>query len=179
MEKSSKLKLGFVFAIFLIFIVAVNPASSAFFGLFEDPVTNVTVDGIDFNIPSGYEFDERFTNLTYAMSSDDFKENNGDVKAYESETGNITIMVSDQKKGKISNLYSAGFDPKTVNGHKGAIKYVSNLDEYMFAFAQDGKLAIVYVTDDELLEEIVIWFLKKSFLFSIFIFSYFIADFAI
>jgi hypothetical protein len=49
----------------------------------------------------------------------------------------------------------------------------------MFAFAQDGKLAIVYVTDDELLEEIVIWFLKKSFLFSIFIFSYFIADFAI
>ena len=74
MEKSSKLKLGFVFAIFLIFIVAVNPASSAFFGLFEDPVTNVTVDGIDFNIPSGYEFDERFTNLTYAMSSDDFKE---------------------------------------------------------------------------------------------------------
>ena len=117
MEKSSKLKLGFVFAIFLIFIVAVNPASSAFFGLFEDPVTNVTVDGIDFNIPSGYEFDERFTNLTYAMSSDDFKENNGDVKAYESETGNITIMVSDQKKGKISNLYSAGFDPKTVNGH--------------------------------------------------------------
>lgn len=155
MEKSSKLKLGFIFAIFLIFIVAMNPASAAFFGLFEDPVQNVTVDGIEFTIPGEYEFNESSSDLMYAFTDDTFKENNGDVKVYRSEKGNITIMVSDSKNGKISNLYSAGYDPKTVNGHKGALKYMSNLDEYLYAFQQDGKLAVVYVTNETMLEDII------------------------
>ncbi|MBQ2962613.1 hypothetical protein [Methanobrevibacter sp.] len=155
MEKSSKLKLGFVFAIFLIFIVAMNPASAAFFGLFEDPVQNVTVDGIEFTIPGEYEFNETSSDLMYAFTDDTFKENNGDVKVYRSEKGNITIMVSDSKNGKISNLYSAGYDPKTVNGHKGALKYMSDLDEYLYAFQQDGKLAVVYVTNETMLEDII------------------------
>lgn len=155
MEKSSKLKLGFIFAIFLIFIVAMNPASASFFGLFEDPVQNVTVDGIEFTIPGEYEFNESTSDLIYALTDDSFKENNGDVKAFRSEKGNITIMVSDNNKGKISNLYSAGYDPKTVNGHKGALKYDSNLDDYMFCFQEDGKLAVVYVTDEAILEDII------------------------
>ena len=156
MVKSSKLKLGFIFAIFLIFIVAVNPASSAFFGLFEDPATNVTVGGIDFVIPSGYEYDENFTDLMMALATDDFKSHNGEAKSYESDDGNITIMVSDDRSGKISNLYSAGYDAKTVNGHKGAIKYMSDMDEYMYVFMEDKKLAVVYLTDDSLLEEIIV-----------------------
>lgn len=156
MEKSSKLKLGFIFALFLIFIVAVNPASSAFFGLFEDPVENVTVCGVDFNIPEGYEYDENFTNLTYLFTDDTFKENNGEIKAYESDTGNITIMVSDNHNGNVSNLIKAGYTAKTVNGHEGAIQYLPNIDEYMYAYGVDKKLVLVYVTDEALLEDIII-----------------------
>ena len=155
MEKSSKLKLGFVFAIFLIFIVAVNPASSAFFGLFEDPITNVTVDDIVFNIPEGFEYNETMTNLTYLLTDDEFKNNNGDVKIYSSDSDNITIMVSDSKEAKISNLYSNGYDSKTVNGQKGAIKYMTDMEYYMYVFKKDDKLAVVYVTDDALLEDII------------------------
>ena len=40
----------------MIFIVAVNPASSALFDFFEEPAQNVTVCGVDFVIPSGYEW---------------------------------------------------------------------------------------------------------------------------
>ncbi len=155
MEKSSKLKLGFIFALFLIFIVAVNPASSAFFGLFEDPITNVTVDDIVFNIPEGFEYNETMTNLTYLLTDDEFKNNNGDVKIYSSDTDNITIMVSDSKEAKISNLYSNGYDSKTVNGQKGAIKYMTDMEYYMYVFKKDDKLAVVYVTDDALLEDII------------------------
>lgn len=156
MERSSKLKMGFIFAIFLIFIVAVNPASSAFFGLFEDPAQNVTVDGVQFTIPGEYELDENYTELMYMLTNDEFKSNNGEVKAYKGESSNITIMVSDQKNGKISNLYSAGYDPKTVNGQKGAIKYMNDLGEYLFAFKQDDKLAVVYVKNETLLDEIIV-----------------------
>ena len=155
MEKSSKLKLGFVLAIFSIFIVAVNPASSAFFGLFEDPITNVTVDDIVFNIPEGFEYNETMSNLTYLLTDDEFKSDNGDVKIYKSDSDNITIMVSDNKEGKISNLYSNGYDSLTVNGQKGAIKYMSDMEYYMYVFKKDDKLAVVYVTDDELLEDII------------------------
>ncbi len=155
MEKSSKLKLGFIFALFLIFIVAVNPASSAFFGLFEDPITNVTVDDIVFNIPEGFEYNETMTNLTYLLTDDEFKNNNGDVKIYSSDSDNITIMVSDSKEAKISNLYSNGYDSKTVNGQKGAIKYMTDMEYYMYVFKKDDKLAVVYVTDDALLEDII------------------------
>ena len=155
MEKSSKLKLGFIFALFLIFIVAVNPASSAFFGLFEDPITNVTVDDIVFNIPEGFEYNETMTNLTYLLTDDEFKNNNGDVKIYSSDSDNITIMVSDSKEAKISNLYSNGYDSKTVNGQKGAIKYMTDMEYYMYVFKKDDKLAVVYVTDDALLKDII------------------------
>ena len=163
MEKSSKLKLGFIFALFLIFIVAVNPASSAFFGLFEDPITNVTVDDIVFNIPEGFEYNETMTNLTYLLTDDEFKNNNGDVKIYSSDSDNITIMVSDSKEAKISNLYSNGYDSKTVNGQKGAIKYMTDMEYYMYVFKKDDKLAVVYVTDDALLEDIITDLLKKVF----------------
>lgn len=156
MEKSSRLKLGFVLAMFIIFIVAINPASSAFFGLLEDPVQNVTVDGIEFTIPSGYEFDANFTEMMNDFATDEFKSNDGEIKAYESEEGNITIMVSSNHHGKISNLYSTGFDPKTINGHKGAIKYDASLDEYMYVFDEEDKLAIVYVTDKNILEEMIV-----------------------
>ena len=156
MKRSSKIKLGFAFAILMIFIVAVNPASSALFDFFEEPATNVTVGGVDFVIPSGYEFDENFTDLMEIMADEDFKSHDGEVKCYESDTGNITIMVSGDRTGKISNLYSIGYDAKTINGHKGAIKYMSDMDNYMYVFMEDDKLAVVYVDDKDLLEEIVV-----------------------
>ena len=155
MKRSSKIKLGFAFALLMIFIVAVNPASSALFDFFEEPATNVTVCGMDFVIPSGYEFDENFTDLMELMADEDFKTHNGEVKCYEGDAGNITIMVSEDRKGKISNLYSAGYDAKTINGHKGAIKYMTDMEYYMYVFKKDDKLAVVYVTDDALLEDII------------------------
>ncbi|MBE6512817.1 MAG: hypothetical protein E7Z75_06720 [Methanobrevibacter olleyae] len=156
MKRSSKVKLAFAFALLMIFIVAVNPASSALFDFLEEPATNVTVCGVDFVIPSGYEYDENFTDLMELMAEDDFKAHNGEVKCYESDDGNITIMVSEDRKGKISNLYSAGYDAKTINGHKGAIKYMSDMDNYMYVFMEDDKLAVVYVDDKDLLEEIIV-----------------------
>ena len=156
MKRSSIIKLGFAFALLMIFIVAVNPASSALFDFFEEPAQNVTVCGVDFVIPSGYEFDENFTDLMEIMADEDFQAHNGEVKCYEGDAGNITIMVSEDRKGKISNLYSTGFDAKTINGHKGAIKYMSDMDNYMYVFMEDDKLAVVYVDDKDLLEEIVV-----------------------
>ena len=107
-------------------------------------------------IPSGYEFDENFTDLMEIMADEDFQAHNGEVKCYEGDAGNITIMVSEDRKGKISNLYSAGYDAKTINGHKGAIKYMSDMDNYMYVFMEDDKLAVLYVDDKDLLEEIVV-----------------------
>ena len=115
----------------------------------------VTVDDIVFNIPEGFEYNETMTNLTYLLTDDEFKNNNGDVKIYSSDSDNITIMVSDSKEAKISNLYSNGYDSKTVNGQKGAIKYMTDMEYYMYVFKKDDKLAVVYVTDDALLEDII------------------------
>lgn len=156
MKRSSIIKLGFAFALLMIFIVAVNPASSALFDFFEEPATNVTVGGVDFVIPSGYEYDENFTELMELMADDDFKAHNGEVKSYEGDAGNITIMVSGDRSGKISNLYSSGYDAKTINGHKGAIKYMADMDNYMYVFLEGDNLAVVYVDDKDLLEEIVV-----------------------
>lgn len=56
----------------------------------------------------------------------------------------------------VSNLIKAGHIPKTVNGHEGAIQDLPNIDEYMFVYGVDKKLILVYVTDEALLEDIII-----------------------
>lgn len=148
-SNNRKYCIGIVLILFLIFI-----ASMFLFG--GNSGDTVTVGDINFNIPEGYVYDSAFTNEIYDSASYSFLNNDGDVKAYTSNSGSqITIMVSNHENGDVDNWINAGYTPKTINGKEGVLDSISGYNEYMFSYMEDGKLVNIYVDDINLLEDII------------------------
>ena len=97
----------------------------------------VTVNGLDFNIPDGYEKTNSTGNTVY------FSDDNG---------GEFSINVDESSSLIIR-------DPATVNGREGSI-YTgvdgsSTEGQVKFVYQQDGKVVTIKTTDETLLEQII------------------------
>lgn len=118
-----------------------------------DKDTNITFEGIDFQIPEGYaklneinSDDESFLNL----------DNEIKLSSYVDEGGNIIVI------GVVSSILGVSFDDfnidngteVTINGHEGILE--KDDDGYYFYYIEDNTGVIIEVGDKSLIKEVVI-----------------------
>lgn len=116
---------------------------------------NVTIDGIDFNIPAGFEED---TDLAINGEKNETKgiEYTTWGKTYSSKDSDvISIGVATYDGAEVDESMPAyiGSGEKTINNVSGYEYDVPPFEG--FTYAKNGKLVIISVTDESLLDEIV------------------------
>ena len=169
-----------ILALLAVFAIVVAGTASAFEIPFigeigESEPQDITVGGIDFHIPGGYEVNETYTvendttstggeyTVSTAGYEDSSKENAifimvGDYGEY-NMTKEILDMMADSINGKA----------KTINGHDGYLSVTTaeeaddsdsyvpmDYDTYMFTYVQDGDLVIVATTNEDVLNEVIV-----------------------
>ena len=133
----------------------------------------VTIDGIDFNIPAGFE--EFLTNSTkqYNRTIEGIAYFST-IKNYENNNDSIAISVSKNPSHKATQdtAKGVGGDSETINGVDGYLEYhpknVTNFtsgnyiftvtipEYYTFSYVQDDKLVVITTTDKDFLSEVII-----------------------
>ena len=128
-----------------------NPSSN------DQAGENVTIYGIDFNIPSGFTevINESVDNeaddnpyVDYNLSSKTYVNTNGDVIIVSASTSDTPADDNFAKDA------SEGGNKTTINGVEGYT--YSDSDFESFTFAKDGKLVIISVSDKQLLNDVVV-----------------------
>ncbi len=150
-----------ILAIFALIIVAASmSAVSAFdlgdlFGSGENKT--VTIDGIDFNIPAGYE---NGTDEAAKETGKMFKDvgYNVSTQAYVKDSVGVGLIVVDFKNlGASDDDVAEQFlsdTPTTINGINGS----SHTEDgaYIFCYQKDGKLVVVSTDSEKTVAEFVI-----------------------
>ena len=133
----------------------------------------VTIDGIDFNIPAGFE--EFVTNSTtkYNRTIDGIAYFST-IKNYDDNNDSISISVSKNPshKATVDTAKGVGGDSETINGVDGYLEYhpqnVTNFtagnyiytltipEYYTFSYVQDDKLVVITTTDKNYFSEVII-----------------------
>lgn len=152
--------------VLLIFLaIASISTASAFelndlFGTSSDNSTGETINvsGIDFKIPNGFE---ELVNQSVENESDDNPYTDFTItsKTFRNATGDaILISVSSSPTVAANDTFakdaSDGGNQTTINGVEGYTFISPGFD--CFTFAKDGKLAIISVTDKQLLNDVVV-----------------------
>ena len=118
----------------------------------------VTIDGIDFNIPAGYEenVDLRKDNelmpimggflINYNFRG--YEEDNGDAIAIGVSTGNGLSLTED-----VMFSMAPGATKKTINSHEGAFSKVDG--GYRFMYLDGEKFVQVIVSDESIFEKVI------------------------
>lgn len=140
-----------VFAI----ILSLNVASAGFFdGLFgSDQPTNVTISGINFTIPAGYDEDTSMSKVN-EMADD------GQIMNSKSYTnGEFVIGISVSSYGG-DGIYWNGDElfnttQKTIAGKEGYISHDSELDSDFFMYVDGDKGVIVSAHNETIIEDII------------------------
>ena len=154
MLNSFKFKFSLVFAIFLILIVAVAP-------VFSSESSSVTMNGLEFNIPSEYKYNSTLSSEVlqddyqlFSGSDMEYMLNNLDVKAYSDSSGNsIIISTSTAKDGMMSQFTTLGYVSKEIDGKKG---YIDASSGALATFSYVDKGQYVQITAPEnSLEDII------------------------
>lgn len=109
-----------------------------------DADTNVTIDGIDFNVPKGYGEQKDITkdNDSYDLGFGEVTLSNYQYINEDGDMLNIQVM-SVKDKNFTADLITPedGEVKKTINGREGF--YSENDGVVMFRYAQDGKSILV------------------------------------
>ena len=133
----------------------------------------VTVGGIDFNIPAGFTENEDYkmvdeksnaSSIDYYVSSAGFEDDTGEKAIY--------ILVGDYDEYNVTDeiieyvLDDMDYEKKTINGHNGYLvqqttSSSSSLMEvevpvYMFVYEENGDLVFIGVTDDSYFSDVII-----------------------
>ena len=136
-------------------------------------IGKVTIDGIDFNIPDGFE--EFITNNTKQYNRTvDGVPYFSTIKNYDNDNDSISIAVSKNPTHKATQdtAKGVGGDLETINGIEGYLDYhPKNVTKfksgnltftltippyYSFAYSQDDKLVVIVTTDKDYLSEVLI-----------------------
>ena len=173
-----------ILALLAIFVVAIAGTASAFEIPFIGDVggddtqsepQDITVGGIDFQIPGGYEVNENYTVENDTQSTGG--EYTVSTAGYEDSTKEnaIFIMVGDYGEYNMTmDILDAMADSidgkaKTINGHDGYLSVKTaeesdnadslvpmDYDTYMFTYVQDGDLVIVATTNESVISEVIV-----------------------
>ena len=116
---------------------------------------NVTIDGIDFNIPDGFteDVDEAIINETNSEHKVSFVSN---AKVYENGDHIMTLMVCTYEGVNVTNDYLKDMDGDdlTINGVDGKLTDTGFIK--VFCYVKDGKLAELSTNYQEDIEKFVV-----------------------
>lgn len=143
-----------ILAVFAVVLCA-GTASAGMFDIFESGEnTTVTLDGIDFNIPAGFEEDPKFEIVNKTQSAGvDFIMNG---KTYTKGNDVVSLLVSDYGEHKVDLevIESLGGNATTVNGVDGYVGVDGEF--YTFSYPVNGKLVVLSSNKQALFEEFVV-----------------------
>ena len=119
-------------------------------------VQNIEVDGIKFAIPDGYTED-------MSMAKNGEVDENGfktfDHTYFDSSNKMIHISVfhgKDTDKLSLDDLKEPTDVKKTIKGYDGLLDYDKDAGLYFFTYIKNGKVSIVTVEDESLLEKVIV-----------------------
>lgn len=169
-----KLRKIAVLAVLAICAVVLAGSASAFdldflSGSDSEP-QEITVGGIDFNIPAGFTENETYT-IDNETSDDDYYVSTAGYED-DSKDNAIYIYIGEYKDYNMTDdvlayvMDSYDYEKKTINGHSGYLlkdnstssESLMDVDEsiYMFSYVQDAKMVIIGATDESYFSDIIV-----------------------
>lgn len=119
-------------------------------------VQNVEIDGMKFTIPDGYK--EETSLATEGVTNEDgFKIYNHTY--FDSSNKMIHISVfhgKDTDKLSLDDLKEPTDVKKTIKGYNGLLDHDKDAGLYFFTYIKNGKVSIVTVEDESLLEKVIV-----------------------
>lgn len=116
---------------------------------------NVTIGGIDFNIPDGFseDADEEIVNESNVKSGITYFTNS---KLFEKDGTIMTILVVDYGEYKVTDEIAkeVGGDATTINGVDGYLNKEGLF--YVFNYAKDDKLVVLSTNDKGIIGDFII-----------------------
>ena len=174
-----------IIAILAILTVVLAGSASAFdlgfLGGGDSEAQQITVGGIDFNIPAGFTENEDYkmdneksnstTGVDYTMSAAGYED--------DSKQNAIYVLVGDYGDYNVTNeiveyvLDDMDYEKKTINGHDGYLVQQNTTDSsqnttdssalmeteqpvYMFVYEENGDLVFIGATDESYFGDVII-----------------------
>lgn len=167
-----------IIAILAILTVVLAGSASAFdlgfLGGGSSEAQQITVGGIDFNIPAGFTENEDYkmdneksnstTGVDYTMSAAGYED--------DSKQNAIYVLVGDYGDYNVTNkiveyvLDDMDYEKKTINGHDGYLVQQNTTDSsalmeteqpvYMFVYEENGDLVFIGATDESYFGDVII-----------------------
>ena len=167
-----------IIAILAILTVVLAGSASAFdlgfLGCGDSEAQQITVGGIDFNIPAGFTENEDYkmdneksnstTGVDYTMSAAGYED--------DSKQNAIYVLVGDYGDYNVTNeiveyvLDDMDYEKKTINGHDGYLVQQNTTDSsalmeteqpvYMFVYEENGDLVFIGATDESYFGDVII-----------------------
>lgn len=151
----------FLLSAFLMAMVVLGSASAfdfsfLFGGNDTSEAQNITIDGVDFQIPAGFNEDEKYAinNQTNNSGSISYKTNGKTFTNDKNDVISIGVALYDGYKVDDEFVGLLGGNKTTYNGQTGYLIDQSGL--FMFNYARNGKLVIITTNDDSIIEELII-----------------------
>ena len=153
-----------IFALLIFVVIASMSTASAFelgdlFGGSSDnsTATDINISGINFKIPNGFK-EVVNQSVENESSANPYVDYNMSTKTFTNATG-ATIILSVSSSNVTANDSfakdaSEGGNKTTINGVDGYSFTSPGFDD--FAFAKDGKLVIISVTNKQLLNDVIV-----------------------
>ena len=167
-----------IIAILAILTVVLAGSASAFdlgfLGGGSSEAQQITVGGIDFNIPAGFTENEDYkmdneksnstTGVDYTMSAAGYED--------DSKQNAIYVLVGDYGDYNVTNeiveyvLDDMDYEKKTINGHDGYLVQQNTTESsalmeteqpvYMFVYEENGDLVFIGATDESYFGDVII-----------------------
>lgn len=143
-----------VLGLFLVVAVSAVAAISA--------TEELTLDGIQFKIPDGYNVVEKSTDTSNSDDKEDIDGTPVDTEVnaeYKNAAGDkLEFKVGTKNNGKIDSINPANAQKKQIAGKDGfLIKEVDDgKDKYNFEYLQDGKLVKITAVSEDIISQVIV-----------------------
>lgn len=152
----------FAISIILVAIVAIGSVSAfdlgSLFGGSDDSSQNqtVTIGGIDFNVPDGYNEDKNQSVVNKTVDENGVSMTNN-LKAFiNNNTTVVAILVTEYKDYNITEdiVGSVAGDAKTINNVSGYLKTDDN-GYKVFSYVKDNKLVVISTNNEKVIGDFI------------------------
>ena len=151
-----------ILAILSVLIVLASISAVSAFGMDDllggssDEAKNVTIDGMDFQIPAGFEEDPSYESVNEKSSVGGLEYTYNQKLFANDENQTVAILVGDYGDYEVTDdvIQVIADEKQTIKGIDG---FTTDKDGvYIFAYPKDGKLVVLTATEDNLFEDFLI-----------------------
>ena len=157
-------KLFALLVVAIIAIVSIGAVNAFDLGSLLGGGNTVTVDGVNFNVPDGFEEVVRNTTTKYNKTVDN-------IAYFSNDTLSLSVSKNPSHKATDDTARHYGGNSETINGVAGYLEYhpqnvtrfvsgnyiytITTYPYYTFAYAKDDKLVVVSASEKEFISDAV------------------------